>query len=79
MNPQSDQYATVGMDYDNPNEKIANIVALVLSALFAFLTYFLGSEGLIKALVKLLVLATCVLGARVYLYFIRVKLYYKEK
>ncbi len=79
MNPQSDQYATVGMDYDNPNEKIANIVALVLSALFAFLTYFLGSEGLITALVKLLVLATCVLGARVYLYFIRVKLYYKEK
>ena len=79
MNPQSDQYATVGMDFSNPNETKGNIIALILSALFAFLTYFLGSEGLIGALIKLLILSIIVLGARIYLYFIRVKLYYKEK
>lgn len=79
MNPQSEQYATIGMDYNSPNESIANIIALLISAFFAFLTFYLGSEGLIGALIKLLVLSVVLLGARIYLYFIRVKLYYKEK
>ena len=79
MNPQSDQYATLGMEFNNPNERNATIFSLILSVLFAFLLYFLAPSGLNGAFIKLTVLSLAFLVARVYLYFIRVKLYYKER
>ncbi len=79
MNPQSDQYATLGVDFDNPNVNKATIYSLLISVVFAFLTYFLASSGLNSAFIKLVVLSVIFMCARVYLYFIRVKLYYKER
>ncbi len=79
MNPQSDQYATIGLEFDNPNVKKATIFALLISAIFAFLVYFLAPSGLNSTFVKLAILSTAFMLARVYLYFIRVKLYYKER
>lgn len=79
MNPQSDQYATVGIEFDNPNVKKATIYALLISAIFAFLVYFLAPSGLNATFIKLAILSVVFMSARVYLYFIRVKLYYKER
>ena len=75
MNPQSDQYATVGMSFNNPNVRNATIYSLLLSMLFAFFSFFLRPYPFSK----LTLLTLAFLVARVYLYFVRVKLYYKEK
>ena len=79
MNPQSDQYATLGVEFDNPNVKKATVFALIISVLFAFLVYFLAPSGLNSTFIKLAIISTVFMLARVYLYFIRVKLYYKER
>ena len=79
MNPQSDQYATIGVEFDNPNVKKATVIALIISVLFAFLVYFLAPSGLNSTFIKLAFISTVFMLARVYLYFIRVKLYYKER
>ncbi len=79
MNPQSGQYATIGMEFNNPNETTAMILSLIISILFAFLFYFLAQSGIQSAFIKLAVLSFVFLALRAYLFFIRVKLYYKEK
>ncbi len=79
MNPQSQQYATIGMEFNNPNERIATILSLAISAIFAFLQYFLSMSGVVDAFIKTTIFALVFLLARIYLYFTRVKLYYKEK
>ncbi len=79
MRPQHEQYATLGMTFDNPNERNATIAAFVLSALFAFWLYFIMSDGRLRATAITATLALVFLGARVFLYFSRIRLYYAEK
>lgn len=79
MNPQHEQYATVGMTLDNSNERNSTIIAFLISALIAFITYFLLSEGQSKAVTKIVILVLVFLAARAYLYFTRIRLYYAEK
>lgn len=79
MRPQHDQYATVGVSFDNPNERNSTIAAFILSIVVAFVTYFILSEGQAVAVTKIAVLTLVFLAARVYLYFTRVRLYYAEK
>ena len=79
MNPQSDQYATLGVDFDNPNVNKATIFSLLISVLFAFLMYFLAPSGLNATFIKIVILSIVFMGARMYLYFARVRLYYKER
>ena len=75
MNPQSEQYATVGMEFNNPNVRNMTIYSLLLSVFFAFLSYFIVPY----AFEKLVFISLAFLVARCYLYFVRVKLYYKER
>lgn len=79
MNPKTENFQTLGMDFDNPNERKAMLIAIILSAVIAFILYFLSNESIVKALVKVLVITAVLLGARVYLFFTRCKLYYAEK
>lgn len=79
MNPKTENFQTLGMDYDNPNERTAMLIAILLSAILAFVLYFLSGEGVVGALVKVLVITFVLLAARTYLFFIRCKLYYAEK
>ena len=81
MKPMHDQYATLGMTIDNPNERNSTIVAFLLSALVAFVLYFLMSTDgdQTGTLLKIFALAFVFLAARVYLYFTRIRLYYAEK
>ncbi|MCM1289745.1 MAG: hypothetical protein NC132_04465 [Corallococcus sp.] len=79
MNPKTENFQTLGLDYDNPNERKAMLIATVLSAVVAFVLYFLSNESIVKALVKVLIVTAVLLGARAYLFFVRCKLYYAEK
>ena len=79
MRPQHEQYATVGLSYDNPNERNSIISAFIVSALVAFLLYFILNEGQAKAVTKIAILTLVFLTARVCLYFTRIRLYYAEK
>ena len=74
----ADQYQTVGVQFDSPNERNATLIGFLLSALFAFLYYFLSDRGTQSALIKGLCVATVLLIARIYLYVTRIKLYFVE-
>lgn len=78
MHSYADQYATVGVQFDSPNERNATVIGFLLAALFAFLYYFLSDRGTASSLVKGLLLALALLGARIYLYIKRAKLYFVE-
>ena len=79
MNPQNEQYATVGMSFDNPNERNSTIIGFLVSALAAAFVYFIMSEGQTLAFVKLAIVTFVFFAARVFLLFDRVRLYYAEK
>ena len=81
MRPQHYQYATLGMTIDNPNERNSTIIAFIVSALVAFVLYFLMSTDgkQTETLVKIFALCLVFLVARAYLYFTRIRLYYAEK
>ena len=89
MKNQSDQYATVGVDFDNPNERNSTIIAFLISVLMA-LMFYLVSDKLTKigkveisapssGLIKVAIVALVLFATRVYLYFTRIKLYYVER
>lgn len=79
MRPQHDQYATLGLSFDNPNERNSTVVAFLISGLIAFWLYFIMNEGRTAAIGKVLAISVVFLAARVYLYFTRIRLYYAEK
>lgn len=79
MNPQNGQYATVGVSFDNPNERNSTVIGFVVSALVSFCTYFIMAEGQTKAFVKIALVVFAFLCARAFLLFDRIRLYYAEK
>ena len=79
MNPQNHQYQTTGESQKNPNENHATLYGFLLSAVFAFLTFFLMNENIEIVFIKLLIVSALILFARLWLYVTKVKLYYKEK
>ena len=79
MNPQNRLYQTSGDSQKNPNETKSTIIAFIMSILFAFIAFFLMSENIKVVFVKLFFVALAILLARIYLYFTRIRLYYKEK
>ena len=79
MNSQADQYATIGVDFNNPNETKSTIIAFILSALFTFLFFFFTDGGVNVSLIKCAIISVIFLVARINLYVTRVNLYFKEK
>ena len=81
MNPQIELYATVGGTEHNPNENRATLTAFIVSFAVAGIMLFLMMEGgrMNKVFVKLLLVSLVVLAYRVYMFFTKIKLYYKEK
>lgn len=78
MHSYADQYATVGMQFDSPNERNATILGFVLSALFAFLYYFFSDRGAIHSLIVLLIASVCLLAFKIFTFLMRAKLYFAE-
>lgn len=81
MNPQNEQYATVGESAQNPNENKATITAFALSAFFAFFGYVLFNENpaITGATVKLFLIAAVMLGVMTLIFVKSIKAYYYEK
>lgn len=79
MRSYADQYATVGVQFDSPNERNATIIGFLLSGFFAFAYYFFSDRGTTSSIVKGLLIAAALLAVRIYLYVTRIKLYFVEK
>ncbi len=79
MNPQNRLYQTTGKEQKNPNERKSTICAFVISAVFAFVSFFLMKENINVVFIKLLFISLIFCIIRVYLFYTKVSLYYKEK
>ena len=80
MNPQTELYASVGNSEINPNETKATLSAFLIAFLVAGISFLLLLEGSdFTAYIKYLLLAAGILAYRVYVFFKKLKLYYKEK
>ena len=74
----ADQYQTVGVQFDSPNERNATLISFVLSAFVAAAYYFLSDRGTLSSLLKVLTIVVVFVAARIYLYITRAKLYFVE-
>ena len=79
MNPQTAHYQTTGAHSNNPNETRSTMLGFLISAIFAFLTYFFVTESLKVAWFKLMMFGAIFLAIRIWLYVNKIKVYYKEK
>ena len=79
MNPQNRLYQTTGKEEKNPNETKSTLIAFLASAIFAFVSFFLMKENINVVFVKLLLISTMFCVLRIYFFYTRIKLYYKEK
>lgn len=79
MNPQIELYATVGASERNVNESRATLSAFLVSFGIAGVMLLLLLEGGTNVYVKFLVLSLAAVSYRVYMFFSKIKLYYKEK
>ncbi len=88
MNPQNEQYATVGDSVQNPNENKSTLVAFLISgavALFSFIILddytfnFWMSSMVTSAMLRLFVIAAVFCAVCVSLFVKNVKAYYYEK
>ena len=86
MNPQNEQYATTGDMIDNPNENKSTVLAFILSAVYALISYKLLSEAslgstdgsIIFGLVKLMIISIAFFGAMLLLFVKNIKAYYYD-
>ncbi len=79
MNPQNEQYATVGEMPDNPNETISTIIAFIVAAIYALFSFILFPEGVTVACLKLGVIGVVFVAVLAYMYLTKIKVYYYEK
>ena len=93
MNPQYEIYATVGALDNNPNETLATLSAFIVSFVVAIATFLLlldkselidtiklGDNITIEMMfVKFSVIGAAVMIYRIYQFFSKIRLYYKEK
>ncbi len=78
MHSYADQYATVGLQFDSPNERNATLIGFFMSALLTFLYYFLSDRGTVRSLVVLLILSLLFTVYRTYSFITRTELYFVE-
>jgi len=80
MNPQNELYAAIGNSERNPNETMATLTAFLISFLVAGALFLLMRERYsVSVFVKFLVVALGLFLWRGYLFFSKIKVYYKEK
>lgn len=79
MNPQYEQYATFSEQSNNPNENKASLISFILSLLFALCLFLLMPEGATLAWWKAMFVAIALASFRIFTFFLKIKVYYKEK
>ena len=80
MNPQDKLYAETGENENisNPNETTSLVIAVIISGIIGFLTYFLLGEPVVLpafAILKLAIIGFVFLLARLYLFFKKTQAY----
>lgn len=78
MKSQADQYQTIGLDFDNPNERTATIAGLAIAVLITVMFYMVSDRGIDTAYIKIMAVSAAFLAVRIYLYVTRAKLYFME-
>ena len=84
MNPQNEQYATIGEEIDNPNENKSTIIAFVVSFVLAIVSYKILNESFLLhnnytfGLAKMAIVSFIVLIGIFVLFFKRIKAYYYD-
>ena len=84
MNPQNEQYATVGTEVNNPNENKSTIYAFMISFLFSLFTYkllsesLLDSKGLTLGLSKMALIGFVMFICVLILFIKRIKVFYTD-
>lgn len=79
MNPQYAQYATFSEQSNNPNENKSSLLAFFISFLVAIIVLLLSTESMKWVWVKVAIGSVLFATFRVYVYFLKIKVYYKEK
>ena len=79
MNPQTEIYATMGEHENDPNEAKATVSAFLISFLVAIATLLLLSEGRGMVFEKLFFVGLALCIYETWMFFSKIKLYYKEK
>lgn len=85
MNPQNEQYATIGEEISNPNENKSTIMAFVFSFVIAFISYALFNESnmetgsFLLATIKILLIAIALFASTLSMFILKIKAYYYER
>lgn len=79
MKPQIEQYTTTGTHTNNPNETKSLLFSFLISAIVAFVFFFLISENIKLVWTKILIISTIYFAYNLYMYLTKIKVYYKEK
>ena len=79
MNSQAAQYATFSNQSNNPNENKSIVLTFILSLFFAAFWMVLAMENNRTAWYKILVIAGLYMGMKIYFYFMKIKVYYREQ
>ena len=85
-NPRNENYQTEGQGAKNPNENVSTVVAFVMSAVFAFVVFFLFKEQVVKeadtfmaAAVRVLFVSIVIFSSCLLLYFLKLKAFFMER
>ncbi|MCH5171435.1 MAG: hypothetical protein J1F31_01180 [Erysipelotrichales bacterium] len=85
MNPQNEQYATIGDSIDNPNERKSTFLAFALSFAIALISFGLFNEsnlrtnGFTQASIKIALIGLALLAFSFGSFALRIKAYYYDK
>lgn len=79
MNPQYTQYATFSEQSNNPNENKSSVLAFALSFLISGGMLLLSFEDVSVVWYKIAAVAIVIAAVKIYTYFLKIKVYYKEK
>lgn len=79
MNPQTEIYASVGEYENDPNEAKATVSAFIISFIVAAAAFMLLLEDTNSVFIKLMLVGLALFAYEGWLFFSKVKLYYKEK
>jgi len=79
MNPQYEQYATFSEQSNNPNENKSTLLAFFLAFIFALCVFLLMGEGVTKIWIKAFIVSIIFSAFRIFVYFLKIRVYYKEK
>ena len=79
MNPQTEIYASVGEQENNPNESISTVTAFAVAFLVAIVAFLLLIENASPVFPKLFYVGLALFVYETWLFFSKIKLYYKEK